>query len=79
MQVKKFETGGFVVHKAALPCSKLTFSAWFTETGALLDVDAFTAAGKPFGAFTVRSAKGEVGEALKLLGFRTAATLYPVA
>ena len=71
-QVKHFTTGGFVVHKARFAESKLTFSAWFDAKGNLLDVDAFTSSGKPFGAFTVSRAKGPVGQALKLLGFRIA-------
>lgn len=77
MQVKKFENGGFVLHKVTLPCSTLTFSAWFDERGQLLDVDAFTASGRRHGAFSAITAKGQVGQELKLLGFRTAAAIFP--
>lgn len=72
LQIKHFTTGGFVIHKARVADSTLTFSAWFDAKGNLLDVDAFTSTGKPFGAFTVARAKGPVGQALKLLGFRIA-------
>ena len=72
MQIKHFSTGGFVVHKARFAESALTFSAWFDAKGNLLDVEAFTSTGKPFGAFTVSRAKGPVGQAIKLLGFRIA-------
>ena len=72
MQVKHFERGGFVIHKAKVSESELTFSAWYDERGQLLDVEAFTKGGKPYAPFTVARAKGPVGQALKLLGFRHA-------
>lgn len=72
MQVKRFETGGFVIHKASLQCSKLTFPVWCDERGQILDIDAFNSSGKRHGAFTVKRAKGEVGQSLKLLCFRIA-------
>jgi hypothetical protein len=72
MQVKHFESGGFVIHKVAVPESALTFSAWYDERGQLLDVEAFTKGGKPYAPFTVSRAKGPVGQSLKLIGFQHA-------
>lgn len=72
MQIKTFESGGFVIHKAAVPVSPLVFSLWCDERGQILDVEAFRANGKRQGTVTVERMKGEVGQAVKLLCFRAA-------
>lgn len=72
MQIKTFESGGFVIHKAAVPVSPLVFSLWCDERGQILDVEAFRANGKRQGTVTVRSLTGDIGQAVKLLCFRIA-------
>ncbi|MCA3186959.1 MAG: hypothetical protein INH13_25740 [Cupriavidus sp.] len=76
MQVKRFDSGGFVIHKIRIPESKLRFSAWYDASGQLLDVEAFTSSGKPFAPFTISRAKsGPVGLELAILGFRQSGLL----
>lgn len=72
MQIKPFTTGGFVIHKARLPESPLTFSLWCDERGQILDVEAFRANGKRQVTVTVRSLTGDIGQEVKLLCFRIA-------
>lgn len=40
MQVIRFETGGYCVHKASVAGSGRVFSAWFDGTGRLKDAEA---------------------------------------
>ena len=42
MQISKFEAGGFVVHNKKLPGRVGRFSAWYDETGNLIDAEQIT-------------------------------------
>ena len=39
MQISRFTTGGFVIHKMLLQNYKGRFSAWYDEEGKLLDAE----------------------------------------
>lgn len=39
MQISRFSTGGYVIHKILLQRGKGRFSAWYDKTGKLLDAE----------------------------------------
>jgi len=41
MQLSRFQTGGFVIHRIVLNGFQGRFSAWYDSTGKLLDAEQF--------------------------------------
>lgn len=48
MQVSKFTTGGFVIHKATIPNRSGHYSAWYDIVGKLIDASRFDKTGREY-------------------------------